>query len=64
MATDMKRVMVSITPELEEGLDAVKKDQFYNKPYSEVYRYIFSLGLEVAKEQEKAAKEKGPDRAS
>ncbi|MEG1761439.1 MAG: hypothetical protein RR115_08610 [Hydrogenoanaerobacterium sp.] len=51
MATDMKRVMVSITPELEEGLDAVKKDQFYNKPYSEVYRYIFSLGLEVVKEQ-------------
>lgn len=56
MATDMKRVMVSITPELEEGLDAVKRDQFYNKPYSEVYRYIFSLGLEVAREQEKVIK--------
>ena len=57
MATKMKRVMVSITPDLEKGLDNVKKEQFYNKPYSEVYRYIFALGLKAASVQEKAAKE-------
>lgn len=52
MATNMKRVMLSITPELEKGLNDVKKESFYDKPFSEVYRYIFSLGLEAAKKQE------------
>lgn len=52
MATDMKRVMVSITPEIEQRLDAVKKEKFYNKPYADVYRYILSLGLEEIRRQE------------
>lgn len=57
MASGMKRVMVSITPDLERGLDAVKKEQFYNKPYSEVYRYIFALGLKAAAVQKIMVKE-------
>lgn len=52
MSTKMKRVMLSITPELEQGLNVVKKESFYDKPFSEVYRYIFALGLEAAKKKE------------
>ena len=51
MGTEMKRVMVSITPELEKGLDRLKREQFYDKPYAEVYRYVFSLGLKAAQEK-------------
>jgi len=53
MSTEMKRVMVSITPDLEQGLDAIKREQFYNKPYSKVYRYIFALGLKAAADHKK-----------
>lgn len=51
----MKRVMVSITPELEKGLDNLKREKFYDKPYAEVYRYVFSLGLKAEQEKEKMA---------
>lgn len=64
MAAEMKRVMVSITPDLEKGLDAIKREKFYNKPYSELYRYVFALGLKAASEQEKAAKESRCERVS
>lgn len=63
MATGMKRVMVSITPDLEQGLDAIKREQFYNKPYSEVYRYVFALGLKAAAVHEKATKKMRSERA-
>ncbi len=64
MATEMKRIMVSITPDLEKGLDAIKRELFYNKPYSEVYRYVFALGLKAASVQGKATKKSGCKRAS
>lgn len=51
LAADMKRIVVTIPPELEKGLDEIKRERFYNKPYSEVYRYIFSLGLKAAEAQ-------------
>ena len=57
MSTTMKRVMVSITPDLEQGLDAIKRGQFYNRPYAEVYRYIFALGLNAASAHTEDAKE-------
>jgi len=52
MTIDNKRVMVSVSPELEQKLDIIKKKWFYNKPYSEVFRYIFSRGLKAAREAE------------
>lgn len=51
MAANTRRIMVSVTPELEQGLDALKREKFYNKPYSEVFRYVFALGLKAAEEK-------------
>ena len=39
MAANTRRIMVSIPPDLEQGLDSLKREKFYNKPYSEVFRY-------------------------
>lgn len=64
MVTDMKRVTISIPPELEAMVEEIKEDQFSDKPYSEVYRYLFSLGLEMAKEQEKKRNKDGHNRVS
>ena len=55
MATDMKRVMLSISPDLEQELDVIKKEQFYNKSYAELYRYVLALGLKAATAKENAA---------
>ena len=50
MAANTRRIMVSIPPDLEQGLDSLKREKFYNKPYSEVFRYVFALGLKAAEE--------------
>ena len=50
MPTDMKRFMLYITPEMEADTDELKRKIFYNKPYSELYRCLLSLGLETVKE--------------
>lgn len=63
MATALKRVMISIPPDLEKELDAVKNEQFYDCTYPEVYRYILALGLKAASAQEKAARENRSERA-
>jgi hypothetical protein len=49
--------MVTLKPEWEPELDQLKKEQFYNKTQSEMFRYIISRGLEVLK-AEKAEKDK------
>ena len=53
MAANTRRIMVSIPPDLEQGLDSLKREKFYNKPYSEVFRYVFALGLNAAEEKTK-----------
>lgn len=53
MTANTRRIMVSIPPDLEQGLDSLKREKFYNKPYSEVFRYVFALGLKAAEEKTK-----------
>ena len=48
MPTEMKRFMLYITPEIEAGADELKRKVFYDKPYSELYRCLLSLGLQSA----------------
>lgn len=57
MSTYSKRTMVTLKSEWEPELDQLKKEQFYNKTQSEMFRYIISRGLEVLK-AEKAEKDK------
>lgn len=63
MTTCAKRVMVTLLSEWEQELDQLKQEQFYNDTQAEMFRYIIARGLDALK-QEKAAKEKGQDRAS
>ncbi len=45
MATDMKRFTISVTRDIEQGLNKLKKEQFYDKAQSEMVRYLIKLGL-------------------
>lgn len=51
MPTQMKRFMLSITPEMDKEMRLLKKERFYAVPYSEMYREIIKLGLEEAERQ-------------
>jgi metal-responsive CopG/Arc/MetJ family transcriptional regulator len=53
MATELRRFMVSITPELETALDRFKQRLFYNKTQSEMVRAVLKLGIQAleAKDQ-------------
>lgn len=50
MGTLMKRISVTIPNELEKDLDKLKQEKFYNKPQSEMLRYLIRLGLQKSKE--------------
>lgn len=47
MATDTKRLMVSISPELQPILDKLKKERFDNASKSEMIRYLIERGLQT-----------------
>jgi len=57
MATDMKRFTISVTPEMEKSIEKLKKSEFYNKPYSEMYRYILNAGILAIKDVSEQQKE-------
>jgi hypothetical protein len=42
----MKRMMVSLRPEQEARIKFLKKNKFYDKPYSEVIRFLIQHGLD------------------
>lgn len=51
MEKNSKRIMVSIPNEVSEQINVVKKADFYDRSYAELYRYILSLGLEKLQEK-------------
>lgn len=57
MSTGLKRFTISVTSEMEEKLNALKKEKFYNTNQTEMIRYLIELGLNAyasAKEKEGA----------
>lgn len=46
MATSMKRMTVSFPAEWESEIAKLKKERFYDKPTSELIRYLIQKGLE------------------
>lgn len=52
MSEARKRKLIAIYVDDEETKDIehLKQLLFYNKPYSELYRYLIRLGLQKAKE--------------
>lgn len=57
MATELKRMTFVVTPEVEELLNSVKKEMFYNRTKSDMIRELVSAGVRAIK-AEKATKEK------
>lgn len=51
MATQNKRMMVSLLPEWDDKLLKLKKEKFYNTTKSEMIRYLIGLGIEEIEHQ-------------
>ena len=58
MATELKRMTFVVTPEMEEPLNSIKKEMFYNRTQYDMIRNRVSAGIRAVK-SEKAAKENG-----
>lgn len=56
MATNMKRLMISIPADIENEINNIKQKEYYNKPYSELYRQIIRLGLDKMRESQSQKK--------
>ena len=44
-----KRVTISVNDELDKEVQRMKKKQYFNKSYSEVYRILITRGIEYTK---------------
>lgn len=58
MSTQKRRFMLTVTADIEEEAAIAKREQFYDKPYSEMYRYLIRLGLDSLKAEKKEKKKK------
>ncbi len=55
MTNMTKRFSISITPEIQKELDTLKKDKFYDKPQSEMVRFLILTGIKTALKEAKRA---------
>lgn len=62
MTNEAIRFTLTVPADMAQCAEVLKREDFYDKPYAEMYRQLIKLGME--KLAEKAAKEKGQDRAS
>jgi len=46
---EKKRASFYIDKGLEASIEKLKKEKFFNKSYSQMYRYLVSLGVEQMK---------------
>ena len=47
MATLLKRAIFSMSPEQEAHIKQLKREKFFDVPFSEMYRQIMTVGIEV-----------------
>lgn len=45
--TELKRLSITITKDLEIELKKLKKKKFYDKPYAEMIRFLIRKGIEA-----------------
>jgi len=57
MATDLKRMTFSVTPEIEVPLKKLKKEIFYDRSQSDMIRTLLSLGIRALETDKKKAKD-------
>lgn len=46
---EKKRASFYVDKTLEASIEKLKKEKFFNKSYSEMYRYLINLGVEQMK---------------
>lgn len=51
MDTKKKRYMLTVPSDMEEDIAVVKQELFQDKPYSEMYRQLIRIGLDIMKEK-------------
>lgn len=49
MPTNRKRFMLTVPDDIAADAADVKRDLFYDKPYSEMYRQLIRMGLDSLK---------------
>lgn len=47
--TNLKRLSITITKDLESELKNLKKKKFYDKSYAEMIRFLLRKGIETTK---------------
>lgn len=48
---DGTRRSITITQEIYEEIERLKRADYYNKPYSELYRDLLRIGIKQMKEE-------------
>ena len=56
MATELKRMTFAVTPDIEESLDSIKQELFYNRTQSDMLRELISAGIQKKKAESKKEK--------
>lgn len=52
MAEKMNRFMLSLPQDLAQEVEALKKDEYFNKAYAEMFRDLIKIGVEAAKSRQ------------
>ena len=58
MAVKKKRFMLTVPEDVEADAAMVKRELFYDRPYSEMYRQLIRMGLDVMKAQKQKRRER------
>ena len=58
MAVKKKRFMLTVPEDVEADAALVKRELFYDRPYSEMYRQLIRMGLDVMKAQKEKRRER------
>ncbi len=51
MATKLKRMTFVVTPEMEEPLNYIKRELFYNRTQSDMIRELLLAGVQAIKDE-------------
>lgn len=56
MATKLKRMTFAVTPDIEESLNSIKQELFYNRTQSDMLRELISAGVQKIKAESQKEK--------
>jgi len=51
--TANSRFMLTLTPDMTKRADTLKKNDYYDKPYAEMYRQLINLGMDALEAQKR-----------